>query len=549
MSRNGDKSAATNIPPFAKPLAPYFKSRQEALRIRQALTLYLRSHIVYANDDSTKLYSHDSSHLSLCVPNDAAIGVKRIPPELTGVRKEYLKALQENLAARKEYDEIANEVTSRPRVNDVSETKATSREGLENNGTVPVLQDYVSLLRERRRYEKLRVFDHYLRKLSEHGAARADIDIIQTGDQNHSARNSLDGILGQRGPMRENTGENVKELISELERMVIRAKKNLEREVGILEELKAQRLSSHATDNDISPARRIAALQRTRDELVQWVEEKLAASHGDDDGQIQESSLAEIDNSSRLAEERKAEIKEQYTAYVKARKSLLEALSLTSQLSVKDTGADVASPSRPTSKVKQKVLSSNLDSIDSFAYANEILHPLSKVQKSLALQRSYLSGILAKEQSTMRQALDRLSHESHLLPEYPILARQARFQHITSSAGSRPDRTEATKAEEIVDQAQAWAFASEAARSNESDYVEQKIDSGRETAEKASDTLQQIYELLNQDYKEIMQDGKEEEQNNGDLWAAEVRSSRFRGRQPKGPWSGLNGRVGVIGDT
>ncbi|KAL1965970.1 hypothetical protein VTN77DRAFT_4910 [Rasamsonia byssochlamydoides] len=556
MSRHVDTttSATTHIPPFAKPLAPYLKSRQEVLRIRQALTLYLRSHIVFADDDPTKSYSRGSSHVSLCVPTDAAVGVKRIPPELTGVRKEYLKALQENIAARKEYDDIANEVASRRLMNETaSETNVAASEGLENNATAAVLQDYISLLRERRRYEKLQVFDHYLRKLNEHDAKKADV--IQTGDRNNIGQDSFDGLLKQDGPETEKTAENVQELISKLERTVIRAKQKLDRELKMLEQLKAQRQSSNTTDNnDTSPARRVAALQRTRDELVQWVEEKLAASNGDEDGQFQELSLTEIENSSKLIEERKAEIKEQYAAYVKARKSLLDALSLTSQSAVKDVGAEVESPSKPTSKTKQKALSSNWDSIDSFAYANEILHPLSKIQKSLALQRSYLSGLLTKEQTTMRQALDRLSHESHLLPEYPILARQSRFQHITSSAGSRPDRSGPTKTEEIVEQAQAWAFASEAARSNVIDYVEQKIERGREMAESASETLQQVYELLNQDYKEVMKDGNDEEQNDGDIWAAEVRSSRFRGRQhrddkrPKGPWSGLNGKVGITGD-
>ncbi|KAL1979683.1 hypothetical protein VTN96DRAFT_5364 [Rasamsonia emersonii] len=555
MSRNVDTTATatTNIPPFAKPLAPYLKSRQEALRIRQALTLYLRSHIVFADDDPTKPSSHGSSHISLCVPNDAAVGVKRIPPELTGVRKEYLKALQENLAARREYDEIANEVASRRLMNEeaVSKTSVAAPEGLENNGTAPVLQDYISLLHERRRYDKLQVFDRYLRKLSEHDTMKADI--LQSGDRNHLRQDSFDGFLKQDGPETEKIGENVQELISKLERTVIRAKQKLDREQKMLEELRARRLSSSATDkNDVSPARRVVALQRTRDELVQWVEEKLAASHSDDDGQFQELSLTEIENSSKLIEERKAEIKEQYAAYVKARKSLLDALSLVSQSVVKDAGAEVESPSKPTTKMKQRAQPSDWDSIDSLAYANGILHPLSKVQKSLALQRSYLSGILAKEQSTMRQALDRLSHESHLLPEYPILARQSRFQHITS--GSRSDRSGLTKTEEIVDQAQAWAFASEAARANERDYVDQKIERGSEMAETASETLQQVYELLNQDYKEVMKEGNDEEQNEGDIWAAEIRSSRLRGRQhredkrPKGPWSGLNGRVGVTGD-
>ena len=83
-----------NIPPSAKPLAPYLRSCQEVLRIRQALTLQLQSHIVSANGNDGSDPNHvtnPASHLSLVVPNQANTNVTRIPSEVTGVRKEYLK--------------------------------------------------------------------------------------------------------------------------------------------------------------------------------------------------------------------------------------------------------------------------------------------------------------------------------------------------------------------------------------------------------------------------------------------------------------------------
>jgi hypothetical protein len=543
-----NSDGALHVPPFAKPLTPFIKTRQEALRIRQALTLYLRSQIIFTEDDSTSANCH--AHLSLCVPRDAVVGVKRIPLELSGLRREYLKALQENVAAMQGYKAISDDVASGMMVFEAKANSAdVAREGQENNGSSAVLQEYIAFLRDRRLYEKLQVFQHYLNKLSERGGSLLE-DVTSTGGDQHE-RLRTQGID-------ENTTkaeDDLEELVFTLEKAVIRAKIQLDREKELLKGLRAQWESSDETRNGyVSSAIRITALQRTRDELVRWVEEKLVASGGDDDGPLlQDIPQDDGHDSVSLIEERKRQIKEQYDAYIKARKSLLEAISAALQPTT-NGGRTVPSPSLSGVSRQRVAASSGSKLGDALLYSSEVLHPLTKVQRTLALQKSYLSGLLVKEKLTTCRILDRLSSESHLLPEYPLLARQPRFKHIATVIGSRSRQpSEQHKADEIVSHAQAWAFASDAARMNEREYVEQKAGLGREMADHAYETLKEVYEILNQNLDEVIRD-KDEEHDSQDIWAADLRLTRYRGRQPrgerrvKGPWSGLNGRVGIQGD-
>lgn len=502
--------SSLDIPPSARPLAPYIRSRQDVRRIRQALTLYLQSHI--ASDDN-------ASTNSLLVPIDPAVDVPRIPATLTGARKEYLLALQENAAAKREYDAFSHKIASRKLL--VQDRPNTINQA--NEAQTP-LEDYLSLLQENRRYEKLRLFDHALTNLSKE--APADIAVPEQ-----------DALLGQwrrNASTREST-DDVQELISKLERTVLRAKENLAREQHLLEELK-ERQRSEPASKDAFSARRAAALQRVRDELVQWVEEKLATANPEEVPEFDVPSEPEAADSEHV-QERKALIREQYLKYVQERSTLLDALSLLSQ----PTKSVAPAPNQTATKPPEYPNTTpSWNSVDLFGPASELLLPGSAVQKSLALQRSYLAGLLSKEKANLNQSLDRLSHESHLLPEYPILARQTRFKHITA------DRTDGERADELVAHAQAWAFAADAARSNESDYVEQKIEHGQDLSQAASRTLQQTYDMLNQENPATATDSQEHDHDE-DIWTAEVepRSKRSRQRDDQqGPFARLHGRLG-----
>lgn len=533
-----------NIPLSAKPLAPYIRSCQEIFRIRQALTLQLQSHIVSADGNDSSDQNHVTnpvSHLSLVVPSQANVNVKRIPSDVTGVRKEYLKALQENVAVKREYNDLFDRITSRRAVDSkpVPSTASSIQE---------VLNHYLDLLRERRRYEKLQLFDIHLKEW----AATSEPPTEQDNSRYHV---SLDGLVMEKADGSANgSSDNVQALISKLEKTVVRAKAKLAREQHLLKQLQDLQASTRPASNNVGS--NIHALQRTRDELVQWVEDKLAITGTEDDTmdqlQYDNGTANSAETSQLAAAEYKSRIQEQYVAYVKARQSLLDALSVLSQPSRSTvTALNIPSTQKAAEVAATHENTEEWGSIDVFRNVSEHILPASKYQKSLALQRSYLVGMLAKEKTNLKHTMDRLSQESHLLPEYPILARQPKFRHITptASAGLRQDH-KAGKADEVVERAQAWAFAAEAARSSESDYIQQKIEHGAEMADTASEQLQQIYNILHQEQSTSNEDRDDAAQQDSDIWTAEVQPRKARAKrnekiQTKGPWSALDGRVGI----
>ncbi|KAI9372096.1 hypothetical protein BJX61DRAFT_466991 [Aspergillus egyptiacus] len=535
---NNDMSATTShIPPFATPLAPYIKTRQEALRIRQALTYYLRSHIDFFDNDPEHPDCLAQSHLSLCVPDNAVSGVKRIPAELTGRRKEYLQALQANIAARKQHQQISEKLESASRSKDPNSHPPDP--SLE-------LQSYLQLVRERRHHAKLQVFEHYLRELQARETVRPEDIENEEGRKLLAPSDEFDDEIQNGGA----PDSDIEALVHKLERAVIRAKSQLDREKRLFEELKA-RNPPDSLEN-VVPSVKVAALQRTRDELVQWVEEKLVVSANGDNSPVEELPTEEIEESARILEEQKTRILEQYANYTDTRKRLLDAAARACQpISMPSTKSQSRPPDLRGVSPEEKL---PMEPLEVLSFASSVLHPLSKAQRSVALQKFYLSGILAKEKSTTLRILNRLSDESHLLPEYPVLARQPRFKHATAALNSRhgSNPPDPTKQDKVVSMAKAWEFASAAAASGEKEHVEQKVAEGSDHAEQAEQELQRVYNLLNQDLEETLDD-RGDDGKGTDIWAYEARSTRSRTRaatrsdkRSKGPWTRLNGQVGLV---
>ncbi|KAF7525803.1 hypothetical protein PCG10_004553 [Penicillium crustosum] len=517
---------ATHIPPILKPLAPYVKSRQETLQIRQALTSYLRSFIEFDDQSS----DHAQSHLALSASTDGVAGVKRIPTDLPGLRKDYLKALAANVAARKEFASASENVASLRRQR-MTPNRPSDDADLQEPGTE--LREYLALLRDRRRHTKLQVFQNYLEEIKTRDAGSLE-DVANDGE--HMLLPEVDADAGRDG-----SETDLDELVHSLERAVVRARTQLDHQKQLFEKAKAQ----HDPRAETSDAK-AKALQTTRDELVQWVEERLVGQGDPDESILQELPPEEIEEAQQGLENRKIQITEQYAAYLRARRDLLDAASRACQ----PVNVTQKPPLRSANKnelVIPEIPPPN--PIDVLSYTNENLVPLLKIQKSLALQKSYLSGLLSKEKSTTLRALNRLSDESHLLPEYPTPARQPR----ATALGSRIQaQTSDQTPDEVVGLAEAWAFASNAAAANERDFVQQKIALGTEVARDARQTLTDVCKTLNQDFDEVMLEGRGN-RDGSDSWASDARSAKGMSRggsriekQPSGPWSGLNGRVGVI---
>lgn len=503
----------THIPPVLKQLAPYVKSRQEALQIRQALTSYLRSFIEFNESNNST-----SSHLSLCVPADAVTDVNCIPSDLPGLQKAYLEALAANVTARKEFASVTEDVASLRRQR--THPKSPSDDDLQEPGAE--IHDYITLLRDRRRHDKLQVFQQYLGEIK----ARDTGDLRDIGTQGNQA------VFPEVEAGQDGAGSDLDDLVHNLERAVIRAKTQLDRQKQLFEKAKAQHGSRDATA-EVPPNVKAQALQNTRDGLVQWVEERLVGQGDPDESLLQELPPEEIEAAQQELEDRKTQVAEQYVAYLQSRRELLDTASRACQpVNV------VPKPSpRPNTTELVPAELPPLNPIDVLSYATENLIPLSKCERSLSLQNSYISGLLSKEKSTTLRILNRLRDESHLLPEYPIPANPPRPTHTPKF---RTQIQPEPNSDEVVSLAEAWVYACEAAGASGREKVMQNLALGTEVARDARQTLVDVYGTLNQDIDEVMGEPKRD---------ASI-STRLRGgsrveKQPRGPWSKLNGAVGV----
>ncbi|EDN06096.1 predicted protein [Histoplasma mississippiense (nom. inval.)] len=483
-----------------------------------ALTLYVKTHIEFAGDSP-------GFHISLCAPHNAT-NVKRIPPELNnGLRAQYLKALQANLTAKREYNDVLREILSHKQ--DIhSCASAGGGERLETKGAE--LQTYLGLLRSRREHGKIQIFQHYLEELNKMEAGQAGY--LELAKEQAISRQAAQNLIAHSNPTSGSSGDNRSDsetLLTNLEKAVLRAKQQADIEKSLLEKLNSQRLA------DV-----ISSSIDERDPI-------------EDQAAIDASDAENV----HVLEETKSLIQQQYASYVNARKSLISAVSTASQ----HFPAGLQTPQRRCQPQGKQQSASTPDLALLFPYVSEHLLPLSKAQKAPSTQKAYLSALLAKEKWTTCRMFDRLQEESHLLPEYPILARQPRFRHAVAAINSRSTSlaspTSPSDTSEIVARAEAWSFAAREARDATNGCVEDRVNFGTELARKAEDMLKEMYELMNQDYEEATAGKEEKKEDDGDIWASESRFSRGRGgrhcrseNMPKGPWSGLNGKVGVIGD-
>ena len=84
-------------------LGPHIKTRSEALRIRRILTLYLASALAVSNGRMI-------SPMSLAIPGQD-VYVKSIPSDISGIRRDYLLALQAHVKARQNYERTSRKLS------------------------------------------------------------------------------------------------------------------------------------------------------------------------------------------------------------------------------------------------------------------------------------------------------------------------------------------------------------------------------------------------------------------------------------------------------
>ena len=526
------------LPQVLDALAPYIKTRQEALRIRRILTLYLVSHLRSADGEVM-------NDVILSAPG-GAVQVPKVSIELSGLRKDYLRALQANIKARNEYRELTRDGVD-AKSDGTRHLGPKYSRGVEDRAER--LSTYLSLLQERRKFEKLSILQDYL-------------DILSKKDVATSEYLSIDRIQKELPPVPEtpliasgsvSSDSETELLIHRLERTVLRAKHALETEKDLLDKFKDElhTETTNAASLATSPGSgsRIAALCRTRDELIKWMEEQLAKSDQPNEDASLIDSDRKLEGEDGDIEQRKAAIAAKYEQYLEAQKGMIAAAS--EVVSNHGQGGD-----KEHQNVNPQIKSDRKDTEQQAAmilpYLTEYLIPSARSQKAILQQKSHIATSLSTQQRLTAQLLDRLANESHLLPKYPIMARQPRFQKSVAALGPKqlsPPMNESRSTYE----ARAWAFAADAARSATQEVVEGRLEHGFTHVENAKDVLDELGKLLGSDG--VDDEGRGESIESGGMAVSETTMTRRHRskskiaaqRGPEGIWSGSNGKVGLRG--
>ncbi|KAI9758812.1 MAG: carbamoyl-phosphate synthase (glutamine-hydrolyzing) cpa2 [Chaenotheca gracillima] len=527
-------------------LTPFIKSRKEASDIRRCLRIYVESQV--------EVYNGGSSTLSIPGTRRLAGG---IPEEVTGLRKKYLKALRTHDSAQEEYQRLCRESTSN------SELHASGEDACDS--TPHALQAYLDLQSQQRKHGKLQILHDYLERISRKAPASST---YLDGDQifqdiTPPMEPSEETLLAPVDDGSERLA-SVDGLIGRLERAVLSSQHALERERRFLAKSEARRVASqsHLETSEVGPSKsELEALNRTRDELIQWVETELeggsAAADVERQGSRAHSESVPVEHLLR-------EVRTRYQKYLEARESAACALN-----SFNGFIQDPASTYRPAGGIEgsttpraEGVLSHQIS-----IYLSRQLIPLSQIQKGLVLQKAHLSDCLSSTDSSLKNRLDRLAGESHLLPAYPLLVGQPRFKNAAAVLASRAaDRagflenvSKQRNGEDNIQKARAWAFAATAADSTTGTHLEIKLDHGKEWTERASDIVDELRAILagqSDDHGVVGSDNTEEdvwavsappnlESNNGHPNRKLARHQRSQ-IEGLGPWKGFDGQIGVI---
>jgi hypothetical protein len=544
----------------ASSLRPYIKTRREALRVRRTLTVYLGSALADSGDKGKLPYT-------LAAP-DTSLSVKRIPTAISGLRKEYLKALQANERARKEYQSLSDLRSA----SDELGAHPISKKVDEDDEDDEFFQTYLALLRLRRRYEKLRIFQDYLQLLCRKAPANPQfLDVNEMLKELPTPpKLPTEAIQTTEANALDSSVSGIDTLTRRLEMSVLGAKHSLENERRLLVEWrdKIDGNPEEATAGN----RKLHALGRVRNELIRWIESELSKTGNSLEGEVEQATGERIVDTDSAISQSVEGILGQYRGYVEARKSLLATLSIAT-LSLPTQERD-STTAHAVDEAGQVVTTDQTAPAYLFLpLFSHYLLPLSTFQKSIVQQKSCLTVGLAKQQRSIIQTIERLSEESHLLPAYPLLASQARFRNAAAALASRAVDNRPVSLErdimesggdDCIKKARAWAFAADAARTVTEDAVREKCEIGEMRIRSAQDTLAKLLRLLGQT---VVSDGADEEgpveDDGADIWttmAAPVSKKRTdrnlekaRYRKMKdsdegsGLWRGLDGELGIIG--
>ncbi|KAI9806815.1 MAG: hypothetical protein M1833_002472 [Piccolia ochrophora] len=498
-------------------LSPYVHTRQEAQRIRRVLSVFSTSHLIHPPS------SHHLPSLSIA-PCRSVPSTPPPPPhlELSGLRREWHDALRANATASGIYDaELeATRNTLAARVDPVTGPPYASKH----------LDLFVTLTRQRRKLEGLKIVQHYVDQLSQKAARPSPCsdypdmlkDIPPPPFPEHNIFEHH-GIVPRPSSVPSDTS-----LISRLQRAVLDSRCGLDKEKKCLNDWRTRELSDERRSKSQTSGRdtaRLAALTAVRHELIDWMEKELSSSAiFEAERTERESTMESVDVSA---------VEHWYNRYLEEREVLVKAVFSLATIP----------PSVESTQDRPDGLGHRIAATSESRAANRVANtfrrsflPLVHLQKAVHHHKSHTRTSLSKRQVFLAELLERLSSESHLLAEYPRLAERHRFTKIASRLAGREVGSvvegQATAAGSSSSRSgrmtDAWAFAADAAHTAVGEHLSGRLSSGESAVLVAQDHLEHLQSLLAANPGTLTKDPCGDDESGG------------------GPWASLHGRLGSI---
>jgi len=416
--------------------------------------------------------------------------------EFALIKEEYLQALARNKDAKAELREVLKHSTDQVTAN-ASSRPASKRD---------CLTAHLGRLRLERQYDDLQTVAHYFGQaetIANHEKLYDPLAVKTSNTQissNHDTRAGQNNKVEQAQQRVHTLLDNAKTLTTNLELALAKARQQLKHEKLLLERAKAQ---SEGMQDDRNLGVQLKALEVTRNELQAWIGDSLAACERE--AFFPESELlttSSDDDPAPTVEESDAAVLDGYDRYIEARKGLLAATrALRSPLPAQESDESPVEPKKPPiasqapttlrppyARYKSNTSGSRLvehSMTPSLAEIQNVCLPEYYHEKLLSTYTAHLEDQIIAQDARLLQVLNLLSHESHLLPTYPL---PSTHQSQTGSANNLNQQQL-----EIEGLLQHWAYASGAASEALELSVQNNTQDARGALRKADTSVEEMY--------------------------------------------------------
>ncbi|KAI6093777.1 hypothetical protein F4821DRAFT_5033 [Hypoxylon rubiginosum] len=460
---------------------------------------------------------------------------------LQGTYREYVEAVQRNIEIRTEFARLQEEHDAA-----AASIPTSPEEDLQTR--LLELQLEVNALEQE--HERLNVVDKYLEELDRQPAALPDFLDHEIMFKNCYPIPELpQELMASFTEDRDAPNQEIQELLSRLQKAVLRNKLLAQREKQNFEKLKAK---NPIDPGSLSAQAQLNALNAVKDSLINWIETMLTKAGGDEDESILESpskprqaGQGKFDREAQMSE-----IQKEYENHINLRKEIIASIGQLKQVKVESPqsqgreqqpATEAPSPRGPKPDSEAFLLTPYLEKLQAIA----------REQKGLIQEKSHINTALAKQQQDLNVTLSHLVEESHLLHKYPT-------KKPDSSQLSFGEATKGARRTNVTSQIEPWISAADSAQIATLEAVFDRVEEGQVAAEDAMQALDQARKLLNKEKAETEETPEGQDASEQDMWVGEednggarVRKNREKKvEKQKGEsiYAKLDGNLGLINE-